>query len=200
MTQDPHIAVTRAYSGFAVEGQMFRLLFTAQRDGRIGVQCIVLPASTGWDRAARMGGFSDDIPSDFALSEIHLSADRIECLVGREYAPFYRAGFVIALEPGMHDAIAAVLPKIHAAVQLTQRLEEVTAAAEGDHGSVWSVFEGTLPGIVATAMFDGIKPATAVEIETEQYRQIESPDDAALAAFRALVERTLPRILEERTA
>lgn len=198
----PAVSITRSFTGLAVEGQMFRLLFTAQGMGKIGVQCIALPASTGWDRAARMG--EDGVPAYFDRTEIRLASDRLECLAvtGSEYAPYYRAGFVVALELGMSEAIVTVLPKVQAVVKLAQKLEDIANAERGDHPSVWSVYEGNLPAIAAWALLDGFAPAGAVSAEMDRYRQSKDHNEAednAFAAFCELVERALPKILEEQT-
>lgn len=200
----PYVArpAERFLNSFRVACATYAITLQATLEGYIRVHVATLP-EPGRDYE---GALTSETPTEFAADEITVSDTRLECLAASRWSTttFFRAGFAVALEPGMSDATHAVLvqllPLAKASRQVSERVDALLAREEGLHEHQRGVdgfnyMHGAAEETIAAVWLDGDGAAEAANRAFARYERGGSWDNAG-CVFKACIVRAI----EEKTA
>jgi len=111
----------RHFSGVFVDGHQIAVALVPNAYGNVTVRVLGYPSLTGFPDRTWLG--NSEASSEFAAGGIKVDGLTLECFSTPDYAPIYREGFKVLLEPGMGEKISLALPKL-------ERIAVVSAAIE----------------------------------------------------------------------
>lgn len=196
----PYLArpAERFLNSFRVACASYAITLQATLEGYIRVHVATLP-EPGRDYGGALT--CDDIPGEFTAEEITITDNRLECLAASRWGttPFFRAGFAVALEPGMSDAIHAVLaqllPLAKASRQVRDGVDALLAREEGLHEHQRGVdgfnyMHSAAEEAIAAVWLDGDGAAEAADRAFAQYERGGSWDNTG-RVFKACIVRAI---------
>lgn len=175
--------LTRAWSGYVIAGQDYEINLVPST-GDVGISVIVLQALTECEYRVDLTHTEHRLY--FTAADVTLTDTSLECFKIYDNYTFFRDGFTVVLEPGMHDHLQMILPKLFLIADLTRRAEQILAGKLKK--TVYHQMEFARD-VFARIALDGAEPALAIEL-AKKYG-IPSWDDEYVAEFESAEMRAL---------
>lgn len=156
-------SVSRYYSGVVVSGRQIEVRMTTHDNGKIGIDVIVLPIITGFDRACSV--LLSDRIQDFRPGEIEITDNSIICQAANEYFPSLKEGFICPLEPGMAPLLRYWIARLEAVAEIAGKICDLAHShliAMDTPVHIRHTY-GAFPFVVTGIMLDGLSSADAIK-------------------------------------
>lgn len=157
-------SVTRSHAGVIIDGAQITLHLYPNDDGRVGVDLIVMPIITGFDRPCSV--LSSGRTLAFLPGEIDISDNSIVCQAANAYFPSLKEGFACPLEPGMAPLLRRWLPRLDLVAMHAGKLCDLAHAqliAMTPPVHIRHTY-GAFPTVVAGIVLDGLTAFRAIEL------------------------------------
>lgn len=153
--------IIRAWNGYAISGQEYEIELSPYA-GEVGIYVAALPPVTGSEY--RIAVSYNEQRLYFTPEEVKLGEASLECMKRYEDYTFYREGFTVVLEPGMHAQLKAALPKLFKVAALGKQAElMLSEKCQRPINYMMDFAYSTFARII----LDGVAPDRAIELTKE---------------------------------
>lgn len=154
-------APLRVFCGLEFVGFELTLRVLPGDDGRLGVQVIAEPPTTGFKDGATMG--PDSVARLRFGTNAQIGTTTLEWFAQDEHVPLYWEGFRLVLQPHQCEQLRAWLPRLSRTAVLAQALSTAVKRQLGGDVPTLHYLGGFTSELAAHVVLDGHAPAAAIE-------------------------------------